>query len=59
MRIVCWQTILMNYHADFSKKSGKIGNYRLLQNVGGALRVMIAYTHKYVHNITGAFTAGI
>ena len=41
MRIVCQQTILMKYHALFVifLKSGKIWNCRLLQIVGGALRV--------------------
>ena len=41
MRIICWQTILMKYQALFVifEKSGKIWNYRLLQIVGGALRV--------------------
>ena len=43
MRIVCQQTILMQYHAlfvvVFFKKSGKICNCRQLQIVGGALRV--------------------
>ena len=45
MRIVCWQTILMKYHALFVnfEKSGKILNCRLLQSIGGALRV------KYLH----------
>ena len=40
MRIVCQQTILMKYHAlFFFWKSGKIFNCRLLQIIGGALRV--------------------
>ena len=41
MRIVCQQTILMKYHALFVifEKSGKICNCRLLQIIGGALRV--------------------
>ena len=41
MRIVCQQTILMKYHALFVifEKSGKIWNCRLLQIIGGALRV--------------------
>ena len=41
MRIVCQQTILMKYHALFVsfEKSGKIINCRLLQIIGGALRV--------------------
>ena len=39
MRIVCWQTILMKYHAlcFIFEKSSKIWNCRLLQIVGGAL----------------------
>ena len=43
MRIVCQQTILMKYHALFVifEKSEKIWNCRLLQIVGGALRVKI------------------
>ena len=41
MRILCQQTILLKYHALFVilKKSGKIWNCRLLQIIGGALRV--------------------
>ena len=41
MGIVCQQTILMKYHAFFCYfwKSSKIWNYRLLQIIGGALRV--------------------
>ena len=41
MRIVCKQTILMQYHALFVilEKSGKIFNCRLLKIIGGALRV--------------------
>ena len=41
MKIVCWQTILMKYHALFVifEKSGKILNCHLLQIRGGALRV--------------------
>ena len=41
MRIICQQTILMIYHALFVifLKSGKIFNCRLLQIIGGALRV--------------------
>ena len=40
MRIVCQQTILMKYHIllVILKKRGKIGNCRLLQIIGGALR---------------------
>ena len=46
MRIVCQQTILMKYHALFVifEKSGKLLNCRLLQIIGGALRV------KYLGN---------
>ena len=41
MRIVCQQTILMKYHALFVifEKAAKICNCRLLQIIGGALRV--------------------
>ena len=46
MRIVCHQTILMKYHVLFvifekkkKKKNSKIWNCRLLQIIGGALRV--------------------
>ena len=41
MRIVCWQTILMKYHALFVifEKSSKIWNGCLLQIIGGALWV--------------------
>ena len=41
MRIVCQQTILMKYHAllVIFEKNGKIWNCRLLQIIGGALRV--------------------
>ena len=41
MRIVCQQTILMKYHTLFVifEKSGKIWNCRLMQIIGGALRV--------------------
>ena len=39
MRIVCQQTILMQYHASFVifEKNGKNWNCRLLQIVGSAL----------------------
>ena len=42
MRIVCQQTIIMKYHALFVifKKTGQKFNCRLLQIIGGALRVM-------------------
>ena len=41
MRIICQQMILMKYHALFVifEKSSKIFNCRLLQIIGGALRV--------------------
>ena len=41
MRIVCQQTILMKYLALFVifEKSCKIWNCRLLQIIGGALRI--------------------
>ena len=41
MRIICQQTIPMKYHALFVifKKKGKIFNCRLLQIIGGTLRV--------------------
>ena len=41
MRIVCQQTILMNYHALFVifEKAANFLNCRLLQIKGGALRV--------------------
>ena len=41
MRIVCQQTILMKPHAIFAilKKAAKFENCRLLQTIGGALRV--------------------
>ena len=41
MRIVCQQTILMKYHALFVifEKNVKILNCRLLQIIGGALRL--------------------
>ena len=48
MRIVCQQTILMKYHALFVIfwKSVKILNCRLLQIIGGALRVKEGKTLK-------------
>ena len=41
MRILCQQTILMEYHALFFifEKAAKFLNCRLLQNIGDALRV--------------------
>ena len=41
MRIVCQQTILMKYHALFVifEKAAKFINCRLLQIIGGALRI--------------------
>ena len=44
MRIVCQQTILMRYHAVFVifEKAEKFEICRLLQIVGGALRVRIS-----------------
>ena len=43
MRISCEQTILMKYHALFIifEKTAKFLNCRLLQIIGGALRVNI------------------
>ena len=42
MRIVCWQTILMKYHALFFRKSGKVS--QILSSgavVIGAIRVKV------------------
>ena len=46
MRIVCQQTILMKYHALFVifEKAGKFEIFRLLQIVGGTLRVSQSLT---------------
>ena len=48
MRIFCQQTILVKYHAVFAifKKSSKILNCCLLQNIGGALRVNLRLMFK-------------
>ena len=42
MKIVCQQTILMKYHALFAIfDKAAIWNCRLLQIIGGALRVKV------------------
>ena len=51
MRIVCQQTTLMKYHAIFViEKKSKIWNCRLLQIIGGALRVKTIEAKIYLFN---------
>ena len=54
MRIVCQQTILMKYHALFVifEKAAKFEYCRLLQIIGGALRVKCIYL-KYSEALVG------
>ena len=61
MRIVCQQTILMKYHALFVifEKSSKICNCRLLQIIGGPLRVKATKVHiKQIREHTAIFIIG-